>query len=71
MQNKYEQLIQHSDPTRVKLNLNKYLGKLTDLYISNRNDKKYFVINPENNKKVHFGDIRYQDYTIHQNEARR
>ena len=37
---------------------------------STRKNKKYMIMN-DNNKLVHFGDLRYQDYTKHQDEERR
>lgn len=69
--NKYNQLITVSNPEIVYNNLQKYFGRHTDLYISNRKNKKYMVINPYTNKNVHFGDIRFQDLTKHLNPIRR
>ena len=37
---------------------------------STRKNKKYMIMN-DDNKLVHFGDLRYQDYTKHQDEERR
>ena len=37
---------------------------------STRTNKKYMIMNDEN-KLVHFGDLRYEDYTKHQDEDRR
>jgi hypothetical protein len=68
---KYNQLLTVSNPRIVQNNLNKYLGNTTDLYVSNRNNKKYMIKNPKNNKWVHFGDIRYEDFTRHLNTIRR
>lgn len=68
---KYNQSVTVSDPNKVNHNLIKYLGKKSDLYLSNRKDKKYFVINPTTNKKIHFGSIQYEDYTKHHDETRR
>ena len=36
---------------------------------STRKNKKYMIMNDEN-KLVHFGDLRYQDYTKHQDLKR-
>lgn len=41
----------------------------TDLQPSKRKFKKYVVT--YNNKKIHFGDTRYEDYTIHKDPVRR
>ena len=37
---------------------------------STRKNKKYMIMNDEN-KLVHFGDLRFSDYTKHQDEDRR
>jgi len=37
---------------------------------SNRKNKKYMITTPEG-KKIHFGDNRYQDFTMHKNEERK
>ena len=36
---------------------------------STRKNKKYMILN-DDNKYIHFGDSRYEDYTKHQNEER-
>ena len=41
------------------------------IYKSKNKNKKYYIINPLNNKKIHFGDIRYEDYTFHKDPIRR
>ena len=71
MDNKYQQLISVSNPEIVKNNLQKYFGKTTDLYISNHKNKKYMIYNPNKDKMVHFGDIRYKDYTYTTNPIKR
>ena len=60
-----------SNPDKVKVNLEKYYGKDVEIYLSTRKGKKYVVINPETNKKIHFGDMNYFDYTKHLDEKRR
>ena len=40
------------------------------LGVSKRKNKKYFVITPRG-KKIHFGDINYEDFTQHKNEQRK
>jgi len=71
MESKYNQLINVSNPEIVKQNLNKYLGIATDLYMSNRKNNKYMVLNPTTNKMVSFGDIQYFDFTKHLDPIRR
>lgn len=41
----------------------------TDLKKSNRKDKKYYVV--YNDKKIHFGHTKYQDFTQHNDPERR
>ena len=53
-----------SDPELVLKQLKKYYGDKVDLYLSTSNNKKYMVYNEER-KKIHFGDLRYFDYTKH------
>ena len=44
--------------------------KYKDLGFSNRKGKKYYVIN-ENDKKIHFGALGMDDYTITGNKEQR
>lgn len=41
-----------------------------DIFISDKYPKKYYVITPQG-RKVYFGDIRYEDFTVHQDASRR
>lgn len=66
---KYHELIQYSNPKIAQKNAYDYVGQ--ELYISTRKDKKYMILNPETNKYVHFGQMGYQDYTIHKDDTRR
>lgn len=47
-----------------------YLGQNTILYISDRKDKKYYVINPSTQQKIHFGS-NMEDFTFHKDLKRR
>jgi hypothetical protein len=40
------------------------------IYISNRKNKKYMIEDPSG-KLVHFGDSRYQDFSVHADIERR
>lgn len=71
MSNKIIDIWKVSNPIIAQNKAKKYLGNDTILYISDRKDKKYYVINPKNNKKVHFGSMLYEDYTKHKNDIRR
>ena len=57
-------------PTKNEIVFNKAkaLGA-TDVYVSKRKNKKYAV--DYNNKKIHFGDVRYDDYLDHKDDKRR
>jgi len=56
-----------SNINEVQLLANKYnVGKV---YHSSRKDRKYMIIH--NNKKVHFGDPNYEDFTYHHDLKRR
>jgi hypothetical protein len=80
---KYDELLEYSDPVKVRRNLRKYLGKNVKLYISTRKNKKYMVMRPEGTDGSpvlasrrrrtwsHFGQLPYEDYTKHRNELRR
>ena len=68
---RFNQLLTVSNPTTVKKNLKKYIPKDTpELFISNRKNKKYMILNPDTNKFVHFGSLIYEDLTKHQNKER-
>ena len=63
MNDKYNQLITVSNPEIVYNNLQKYFGRRTPLYVSNRKNKKYMIKTP-NDKWVHFGSLIHKDYTF-------
>jgi hypothetical protein len=65
-----DELLKWSDPSKVRKNANKYLGKEIPIYISSKKDKKYMVQNPDG-KWIHFGQLGYQDYTRHGDETRK
>ena len=66
-----KELVKVSSPKEV---YNKFIelgyDKYTNIYISTRKDKKYMVIHPITNKKVHFGSTM-EDYTKHKDIVRR
>jgi hypothetical protein len=67
---KYKELIKVSNPNDVLEKLKKIYGNDT-LYISENKYKKYKILNPYTDKFIHFGDLRYEDFTYHQDENRR
>lgn len=48
-------------------------AKEYDLYVvfSPRKNKKYRIVNPETNKYVDFGQMGYEDFTLHKDKNRR
>lgn len=71
LQKKYIQLSKVSDFVRAQQNAWKYLGNDANLSVSRTKNKKYDIFNPSTGKYVPFGDIRYEDYTKHQDPVRR
>lgn len=73
--NKFNELIKVSNPIMVKRNADNLFGKNEyELDISDRKNKKYkirFIHNGELTNWINFGDIRYSDYTKHNDENRR
>ena len=68
---RFNQLLTVSNPILVKKNLKKYFPTDTPkLFISNKKNKKYMILNPNTNKFVHFGSLSYEDYTKHQDKQR-
>jgi len=60
-----------SDICKVYRNFLKYKGSDdAEIYFSTAKGKKFAVITPDG-KTVHFGQKGYDDYTKHQDEARR
>lgn len=59
-----------SNPTTVRKMADEYLGKDVPVYLSNKKDKKYMVQDPDG-KWIHFGQLKYEDFTKHQNPIRR
>lgn len=54
----------------VKKSLIKYYGKDVTLYTSTRKDKKFMVLNPDG-KRIHFGQLGYDDYHTEKDEEKR
>ena len=64
-----EEIYNVSNPEIVLRQLKKYYGNHVDLYLSTSKHKKYMVFD-EKGKKVHFGDLRFSDYTKHKDKQR-
>ena len=57
---------------RVNKNFVKYgYSKESEILPSTRKNKKWMVFDPNKERWVHFGDKRYEDYTVHQDKERR
>ena len=71
--NKKQQILKVSNPDTVYHNAVILLGQFDnfELKLSTRKNKKYMIRGEFTNYKLtHFGDMRYEDYTKHQDEER-
>jgi hypothetical protein len=68
---KIAELSKYSNFQKVQDNAIDYLGDDVVVFTSPKNDKKFRVYNPHTDKWVDFGQMGYEDYTKHQDEARR
>jgi hypothetical protein len=68
---KEEKLMEKSNPYEVYQKAKKIFGDDVKLKLSPRKNKKYMLYNPDKNDWIHFGDIRYEDFTKHQDKKRR
>lgn len=66
-----ENIEMYSNPIKVLHNAKKIYGDDVEIDYSTRNDKKYMIRNPNNNKWIHFGAYGMEDYTKHKNKKRR
>jgi len=63
-------LEQFSDYEEAQRKTNKYFGKPTKLYVSDKPTKKYYILD-NNGKKVYFGANGMEDFTKHKDKKRR
>lgn len=69
---KVEELSRVSNPKKVIENAQNYFNDPNvKIYLSTRKKSKYAIYDPINKKLVHFGHLDYQDFTKHQDQARR
>ena len=59
-----------SNPIQVRKMADNYLGKDIPIYLSSKPEKKYMVQDP-NGKWIHFGQIKFEDFTKHKDMKRR
>lgn len=64
-------LDEYSDPKEAQLKAFKYLGISAILYKATHKNKKYCIYDPNKKKFINFGQIGYQDFTIHHDNNRR
>ncbi len=65
-----EELTKYSDPMEAQRRAYKVYGPHARLYYSSRPTKKYMILDPTG-KRVHFGQMKYEDFTLHKDEKRR
>jgi hypothetical protein len=61
----------YSNPRVVYEKAKKYLGRNVMIRLSDKETKKYMILNPNTKKWVHFGQMGYEDFTKHQDALRR
>lgn len=63
----------YSNPQMVYHRAKMIFGNDVKIKLSTRKDKKYMLLNPNNNKWVHFGTMKppMEDFTKHKNFERR
>jgi hypothetical protein len=66
-ENKFKELLKVSDPEEVNRRAMKLYNR--NVYLSTRKNKKY-MIQDDNNKYIHFGDINMEDATFHKDPIR-
>jgi hypothetical protein len=71
MVNKLLMLSLYSNYTIAKKNAKIYLGNHVKLLVSTRANKKFMILDTTNGKYSHFGQMGYEDYTLHQDDLRR
>ncbi len=64
---------EYSNPQMVFQKAKMMYGDDVEIKLSTRKDKKYMLLNPNNNKWVHFGTMKppMEDYTKHKDKIRR
>lgn len=67
---KYNEVKKYSNPLEVKKKAKAHGYDPSCLFLSPRANKKYMMITPEG-RRVHFGQIPYEDFTKHKDTRRR
>lgn len=61
----------YSNPNKVFQNAKRIYGNDVKIKLSTRKDKKYMLLNPNNNKWIHFGQMGFFDFTKTNDNKRR
>lgn len=64
-------ILEYSNPDKAYKMAKKYFGENVIMDYSTKKDKKYMILNPDNCKWVHFGQMGFEDYTEHNDKERR
>ena len=67
---KKDELYLYSNPIKAQKQAFKYLGKKSILYKSQNVNKKYAIFDTSG-KKIHFGQLGYEDFTKHNDKTRK
>jgi len=68
---RFKQLLTVSNPNIVRKNLKQYLGSGYELYMSDKINKKYMIFDQSTDTMISFGDLRFEDFTKHNDLQRR
>lgn len=71
MNEKIQEFRNYSNFQKAQENAYSYLGEDAILFFSPIKDKKYRIYNPNTDKWIDFGQMGYQDFTLHNDENRR
>lgn len=64
-------ITKYSNPTIVFRKARQLYGQNVQIALSTHKEKKYMILNPNDNKWIHFGQMGYEDYTKHKDNIRR
>jgi hypothetical protein len=65
------EIYNYSNPIKLRKIADSKGFKKDTIYLSDNPNKKYMLFHPKTNKKIHFGQMGYQDLLYHNDELRR
>jgi hypothetical protein len=68
---KNHEIYNYSNPEKLRKIADSKGFKKDTIYLSDKPNKKYMLFHPKTNKKIHFGQMGYQDLLYHNDELRR